>query len=59
MSDFDLFNQALDEYKKTTKENIYNSESDNASNSTPIESSKEEVNQSSCSHINTTNEKGF
>ena len=59
MSDFDLFNQALDEYKKTTKENIYNSESDNASNSTPIESSKEEVNQSSCSHINTTNEKGI
>lgn len=58
MSDFDLFNQALDEYKKTTKENIYNAESDNASNSTPIESSKE-VNQSSCSHINTTNEKGI
>lgn len=55
MSDFDLFNKALCEYKKT-KENI-NEESDIASDSTPNEDS-EHLNQF-CSHENTTNEKGI
>jgi hypothetical protein len=55
MSDFELFNQALNEYKKTTKE----SESSilSVNNSSKYNPSEEKTNE--CFHCNTTNEKSI
>lgn len=61
MSDFELFNQALDEYTKTTTTNIAaNTESDSESIGSPdYKSSEEEDKKAFCLHSNIDNEKGI
>lgn len=62
MSEFELFNQALNEYEKTTTTtNIAaKSESDSESIGSPVyESSDKEDEKAFCSHANTANEKGI
>lgn len=64
MSDFELFNQALNEYEKTTIDSdsiqpvINTSESSDSNNSSEqLSSSEEDEKVVKCSHLNTTNEK--
>lgn len=54
MSEFDLFNQAMNEYEKTTKEHEKSEDSDTLSSS-----SDDDVKQVSCLHANVANEKGI
>ena len=57
MSDFDLFNQALNEYKKTEKSRDSDSERSDSEDSENSETNEDEQ-ISSCPHSNVTVEKG-
>lgn len=57
MSDFDLFNQALNEYKKTEKSRDFDSERSDSEDSENSETNEDEQTPS-CPHSNVTVEKG-
>ena len=59
MSEFELFNQALDEYKKTTKECELISEFDELDNFSECQSLSDCEDKDSCSHLNIANERGM
>ena len=63
MSEFELFNQALSEYEKTTQKTTPEPDSQESNNSTDCSSSDEEeekdVSESACPHTNMANEKGI
>ena len=60
MSEFELFNQALDEYKKTTtKECELISEFDELDNFSECQSLSDCEDKDSCSHLNIVNERGM